>query len=105
MFYVSVFDECQHYLFCKWLTGLLLCNQVSQAMSTNYLKVQLSSTIKEAVQCMEDGQQTCVLVVDPGEHLEGILTYGDIKRAMSRNYDEVADGGVSSTPDVCQMCD
>ncbi|KAJ9567704.1 hypothetical protein OSB04_003670 [Centaurea solstitialis] len=74
--------------------------KVSQAMSTNYLKVRLSSTIKEAVQCMEDGQQTCVLVVDPREHLEGILTYGDIKRAVSRNYDEVADGGTSSAPDL-----
>ncbi|KVH99234.1 Chloride channel, core [Cynara cardunculus var. scolymus] len=74
--------------------------KVSQAMLTNYLKVQLSSTIKEVVQCMEDGQQTCVLVVDPEEHLEGILTYGDIKCAMSKNYDEVSEGGVSSTPDL-----
>lgn len=72
--------------------------KVSQAMSTNYLKVQLSSTIKEAVQCMDNGQQSCVLVVDAEEHLEGILTYGDIKRGMMRNYDESSEGA-SSTPD------
>ncbi|KAL8215666.1 hypothetical protein R6Q57_022503 [Mikania cordata] len=70
--------------------------KVSQAMSTIYLNVRLSSTIKEAVQCMDNGQQTCVLVVDPEEHLEGILTYGDIKRGMLQNYHEI--DGVS-TPD------
>nr|GEV18716.1 chloride channel protein CLC-f-like [Tanacetum cinerariifolium] len=71
--------------------------KVSQAMSTNYLNVGLSSTIKEAVQCMDNGQQTCVLVIDTEEHLEGILTYGDIKRGMMREYDEIE--GASSTPD------
>nr|XP_043606952.1 chloride channel protein CLC-f [Erigeron canadensis] len=75
--------------------------KVSQAMSTNYLTVGLSSTIKEAVQCMDNGQQTCVLVVDSDEHLEGIMTYGDIKRGMLRNYDEFSDGG-SLTPDFSE---
>ncbi|CAI9283431.1 unnamed protein product [Lactuca saligna] len=80
--------------------------KVSQAMSSNYLKVQLSSTIKEAVQCMDNGQQSCVLVVDSNnhpeeEHLEGILTYGDIKRGLMRNYDEASEGG-SSTPDFSE---
>lgn len=75
--------------------------KVSQAMSGNYLKVGLSSTIKEAVECMDNGQQSCVLVADPEEHLEGILTYGDIKRAMLRNYDEASEGA-SSTPDLSE---
>ena len=48
---------------------------------------------------MDNGHQTCVLVIDTEEHLEGILTYGDIKRGMMREYDEVE--GASSTPDVC----
>ncbi|KAK9072213.1 hypothetical protein SSX86_008645 [Deinandra increscens subsp. villosa] len=71
--------------------------KVSQAMSTIYLSVGLSSTIQEAVQRMDNGQQTCVLVVDAEEHLEGILTYGDIKRGMLTIYDEI--DGSSSTPD------
>lgn len=71
--------------------------KVSEAMSSNFLKVQLSSTIKEAVQCMDNGQQSCVVVVDPEGHLEGILTYGDIKRGMMRNYDDEA--SEASTPD------
>ncbi|KAK1406909.1 hypothetical protein QVD17_38518 [Tagetes erecta] len=69
--------------------------KVSQAMSTIYLNVRLSSTIKEAIQCMDNGQQTCVLVVDSEERLEGILTYGDIRRGMLKNYDEI--DGVSAT--------
>ncbi|KAD5507592.1 hypothetical protein R6Q59_031611 [Mikania micrantha] len=74
--------------------------KVSKAMSTNYLSVGLSSTIKEAVQLMDNGQQTCVLVVDAEEHLEGILTYGDIRRGMLKNYDEI--DGASSTPDFSE---
>ena len=50
---------------------------------------------------MDNGHQTCVLVIDTEEHLEGILTYGDIKRGMMREYDEVE--GASSTPDVCHI--
>jgi hypothetical protein len=80
---------------------ILLCKQVSQAMSSNYLSVGLSSTIQEAVQCMDNGHQTCVLVIDTEEHLEGILTYGDIKRGMLRECDEIE--GASSTPDVCDI--
>lgn len=75
--------------------------KVSQAMSTNYLNVRLSATIKEAIQCMDNGQQSCVLVINSEEHLEGILTYGDIKRGMLRNYDEFSDGG-SLTPDFSE---
>ncbi|KAJ0586030.1 putative chloride channel, voltage gated, chloride channel, core [Helianthus annuus] len=80
--------------------------KVAQAMSTIYLNVGLSSTIKEAVQCMDNGQQTCVLVVDPEERLEGILTYGDIKRGMLKNYDEIdgvsmPDFGESLVSSVC----
>ncbi|XP_076929620.1 chloride channel protein CLC-f-like [Bidens hawaiensis] len=64
--------------------------KVAQAMSTIYLNVGLTSTIKEAIQCMDNGQQTCVLVVDTDERLlEGILTYGDIKRGILKTYDEI----------------
>ncbi|KVD98136.1 Cystathionine beta-synthase, core, partial [Cynara cardunculus var. scolymus] len=51
-------------------------------MSNSYPKVLLSSTVNEAVKSMNDGQQSCVLVVDREDHLEGILTYGDVKRGI-----------------------
>lgn len=69
-------------------------------MSYDYPKVLLSSTVKEAVKCMDDSQQSCVLVVDPEDHLEGILTYGDIRRGIFRTSNESFDGS-SSTSDVC----
>lgn len=61
--------------------------KVSQAMSKNCVKVPLVITLKEAIDCMHDNQQKCVLVVDEEDFLEGILTYGDIRRCLSKNSD------------------
>ncbi|KAK3024331.1 hypothetical protein RJ639_043013 [Escallonia herrerae] len=59
--------------------------KVSRVMSKNFVKVPLTVTLKEALKCMHDGQQNCVLVVDADDCLEGILTYGDIKRCLFKN--------------------
>lgn len=56
-------------------------------MSKNCVKVPLVITLKEAIDCMHDNQQKCVLVVDEEDFLEGILTYGDIRRCLSKNSD------------------
>lgn len=55
--------------------------QVCRAMSKNYLKVSGTITLMEAMTLMHDNQKTCVLVVDPEDMLEGILTLGDVRRA------------------------
>lgn len=81
---------------------LLCCNQVSQAMTNKYVKVLLNLTLREALKCMHNGQQNCVLVVDAEDHLEGILTFGDIKRFLSKNSSD-ASGSDSSVPDVCNI--
>ncbi|KAG9136525.1 hypothetical protein Leryth_014372 [Lithospermum erythrorhizon] len=59
--------------------------KVSQIMSTSYLKVSSTQTLKEALNFMHNGQQNCVFVVDAGDYLVGILTYGDIRRCLSNN--------------------
>ncbi|CAK9157813.1 unnamed protein product [Ilex paraguariensis] len=73
--------------------------KVSRAMSKNYLKVSLTLSLYEALNWMHDGQQSCVLVVDAENYLEGILTYGDIKRFLCKNSGDssITD---SSLPDV-----
>ncbi|KAI3810128.1 hypothetical protein L1987_19738 [Smallanthus sonchifolius] len=73
--------------------------KVSQAMSNNYPKVLLSSTVKEAAKCMDENKQSCVLIVDPEDHLEGILTYSDIRRSIFKIADESSETG-SSTSDL-----
>ncbi|KAI7752121.1 hypothetical protein M8C21_031645 [Ambrosia artemisiifolia] len=73
--------------------------KVSRAMSNNYPKVLLSSTVNEAVKCMDDNKQSCVLIADPEDHLEGILTYGDIRRSIFKISDESSETG-SSTSDL-----
>ncbi|KAI7757265.1 hypothetical protein M8C21_032256 [Ambrosia artemisiifolia] len=73
--------------------------KVSRAMSNNYPKVLLSSTVNEAVKCMDDNKQSCVLIADPEDHLEGILTYGDIRRSIFKISNESSETG-SSTSDL-----
>lgn len=70
--------------------------QVSRAMSKNYVKVSMSSTLKEAIDCMHNSKQNCVLVVDDEDLLDGILTYGDI-RQLSNKSDEDAIGDSTIT--------
>ncbi|KAL3637577.1 hypothetical protein CASFOL_018745 [Castilleja foliolosa] len=70
---------------------ILLDNmKVSQAMSDNYLKISLTQTLREALNCMRDDQQNCVLVVDDDDYLEGILTVGDIKRFLSKRFGDAS---------------
>ncbi|KAL3508297.1 hypothetical protein ACH5RR_027698 [Cinchona calisaya] len=73
--------------------------KVSQVMSNGFLKVPPNQTIKEALSCMHDSQQKCVLITDAEDYLEGILTYGDIKRYLLNNSDDSSNSN-SSLPDV-----
>ncbi|XP_059662308.1 chloride channel protein CLC-f [Cornus florida] len=75
--------------------------KVSQVMSKNYLKVSLTLTLKETVKCMHDGQQKCVLVVDAEDFLEGILTYGDIKRFLSNKSGDAPEVNTCLVSSIC----
>lgn len=72
-------------------------------MSKDYVKVALTVTLKEAIESMKDGQQNCVLVVNGEDFLEGILTYGDIKRCLSKLSSDNSKGD-SIASDVCNCC-
>lgn len=74
--------------------------QVYRAMSKKYVKVSMTVTLREAIKFMEDGHQSCVLVVDDADFLEGILTYGDVKRCLSKKTGDPSKGD-SLAPDVC----
>ncbi|XP_047334286.1 chloride channel protein CLC-f-like [Impatiens glandulifera] len=69
--------------------------KVSQVMSINYVKVSGNRTLKEAIVTMHDSLQKCLLVVDNDDFLEGILTYGDIKRFFSRKYGDVPTSAIT----------
>lgn len=76
-----------------------LCCQVSQAMSKNYVKVSLAMTLKDATEYMHNNEQNCVLVVNDIDFLEGILTYGDVRRYLSKKSSDVSNSD-SRFPDV-----
>lgn len=76
--------------------------KVSRAMSKNFVKVALTLTLKEAIKSMKDGQQNCVLVVNGEDFLEGILTYGDIKRCLSKQSSDNSKGdSIASDVNTC----
>ncbi|XP_078165479.1 chloride channel F [Carex rostrata] len=54
--------------------------KVSQAMSKIFVRVQSTHTVRDAINLMNEKKQTCALVVDDEDYLEGILTLGDIRR-------------------------
>ncbi|XP_071907664.1 chloride channel protein CLC-f-like isoform X4 [Coffea arabica] len=89
---------------CAGMDGEFLLEdlKVSQAMSNDFPKVPPNQTIKEALKCMHDGQQNCVLIVDAENYLEGILTYGDIKRFLFKNSGDASNSN-SSLQDVCEV--
>ncbi|XVE80666.1 hypothetical protein DITRI_Ditri14bG0156800 [Diplodiscus trichospermus] len=66
--------------------------RVSRALSKNYLKVSMTVTVKEAMKRMHDSHQNCALVVDEDDLLEGILTYGGIRRCLSKKPSNVSVG-------------
>lgn len=82
----------------SYVTSLLF--QVSQVMTNKYVKILLNLSLREALKCMQNGQQNCVIVVDAEDHLEGILTLGDIRRFLSKNSSDSSSSD-SSVPDVC----
>ncbi|OVA19685.1 CBS domain [Macleaya cordata] len=73
--------------------------KVSHAMSKNYVKVPSTITLKETIKLMHDAQQSCVLVVDDEDLLEGILTVGDIQRRVTKTFVD-APKGESTVLDV-----
>ncbi|RWR95744.1 chloride channel protein CLC-f [Cinnamomum micranthum f. kanehirae] len=59
--------------------------KVLRAMWKDYVRVPPTVTIKETLKLMHDRKQNCALVVDAEDLLEGILTSGDIRRALSKS--------------------
>lgn len=74
-------------------------------MSKNFVKVDPSATVKEAIKLMYDKQQRCVLVVDHEDFLEGILTIGDIRRKGLELFVETPRSPKGDPPvlDVCKL--
>jgi len=73
-------------------------------MAKHYVKVTPTFTIEEATRLMQEKQQSCVVVVDNEDFLEGIVTLGDLRRkgfVPSENSDSTQAN--SSTLDVCKL--
>lgn len=50
------------------------------------IKIGINSTIKEALQIINQGAIQIALVVDDNDRLIGTLTDGDIRRGLLKNY-------------------
>ncbi|XP_010542481.1 PREDICTED: chloride channel protein CLC-f-like [Tarenaya hassleriana] len=77
--------------------------KVSQVMSKNYVKVSLSTTLREAKKFLNESRQNCVLVVEDDDEdlLAGILTLGDIRRYLSKNEPITLDENLCPVSSVC----
>lgn len=68
----------------------------------NYVKVSPTSTLKEAIKLMHDNKESCVLVLDAEDLIEGILTLGDIQRGLFKESDNDPNSD-SVVVDVCSF--
>lgn len=69
-------------------------------MWKDYVRVPPTVTLKETLKLMHDRKQNCALVVDAEDLLEGILTSGDIRRALSKSSTDAP----NSDPSVLDVC-
>lgn len=69
-------------------------------MRKDYVRVPPTVTLRETLKLMRDRKQNCVLVVDAEDLLEGILTSGDIQRALSKSSTDAP----NSDPLVLDVC-
>lgn len=70
-------------------------------MSNSFLKIYSNQTLMAALKCMHEGQQNCVVVVDAEDYLEGILTYGDIKRFLFKKSSHTSNSHLSVDVSLC----
>jgi predicted transcriptional regulator len=70
-------------------------------MSKRYIKVPPSATVMEALKLLNDKQQTCALVVDHEDFLDGLITVGDIRRMGFELSGESCIIGDQLKSDVC----
>jgi dTDP-glucose pyrophosphorylase len=66
------------------------------------LTIELSTTIRYAMQRLDQTAEKCLFVVDDNEVLIGALTDGDVRRAIlkGRGLDETIEGSYNTTPIV-----
>lgn len=73
-------------------------------MSKVFVRVQSTHTVRDAINLMNEKKQTCALVVDDEDYLEGILTLGDIRRrGLELGANISSPKGGASALDVCQL--
>lgn len=75
--------------------------KVSQAMSKNYVKVSVATTLKEVIKYMHDRQQNCAFVVDAEDFLEGIITCGDIRRCLFKKSSDAPKDAILPDVNTC----
>lgn len=74
-------------------------------MSKSFAKVQATATVKEAVQAMLDVRQSCVLVVDENDLLEGIMTLSDLQQDVYKAAMATSQGDTTMLDVSCRaMC-
>lgn len=82
---------------------ILISMQASQAMSTDFVKVNAMATVKESLGAMLARGERCALVVDDDDLLEGIISSSDLQREVLRATEESAFSDAPITVEVCML--
>src|SRR4051794_5015143 len=68
---------------------------IRDIMTTHPVYINADSTVHRAAEIISIAEVSDVMVVDDGKHFVGVLSEGDLIRAVLPNYDEIIAAGGS----------
>ena len=71
--------------------------RIGDVMSLNLIRVRLNASLRDAAEIMSATQVSDLMVVDDQNNFLGVLSEGDVIRALLPNYDDLIRDGINFT--------
>lgn len=69
---------------------------IGDIMNVNATRIRVTATMRQAAELVSQSQSSDLMVVDGDNNFVGVLSEGDLIRAVLPKYDELVKGGVTN---------
>jgi len=73
---------------------------IGDIMNVNATRIRVTATMRQAAELVSQSQSSDLMVVDGDNNFVGVLSEGDLIRAVLPKYDELVKGGVGNPVDL-----
>lgn len=73
---------------------------IGDIMNVNATRIRVTATMRQAAELVSQSQSSDLMVVDGDNNFVGVLSEGDLIRAVLPKYDELVKGGVTNPVDL-----